>query len=192
QIEEVPTEEVHVESVAEEVELQYKGALSRLGGALIDFIIIGIISFLIRLTIARVVDLPAEIVIIYGLIYFVGFWAWRGQTPGKMLTGAKIVMTDGSPVGFVRALIRYLFYLFPLFTPIMFFGARSVAALLIILPLIALFIIVFNRKKRGLYDFIAGTCVINTRFSGINPSVEDESEIEESSDTDETGGGKES
>lgn len=177
---------VEAEAEVEEVEAEYKGALSRLGGALIDLVIISIIAFIIRLTIARVVGLPAEIVIVYGLLYFVGFWTWRGQTPGKMLIGAKIVRTDGSPVGFIRALLRYIFYLFPLFTPIMFFGANNIAALLIILPLVALFIIGFNRQKRGLHDFIAGTCVINTRIGDTSLSVEDNSGIEETSDTEET------
>ena len=39
-----------------------------------------------------------------------GFWTWRGQTPGKMIAGIKIVRTDGSSIGLGRAFIRYLMF----------------------------------------------------------------------------------
>ncbi len=43
--------------------------------------------------------------------YFVGFWVWKGQTPGKMAMGIKVVSVDGSLVNVEQALLRYIGYI---------------------------------------------------------------------------------
>jgi uncharacterized RDD family membrane protein YckC len=94
------------------------------------------------------------------LFYFVGFWAWRGQTPGKMLIGAKIVKKDGRPIGIGRALLRFFVY----FLYLLLWGfAGSRLIVLFVIIIIALIILAFNRRKRGIHDFIAGTVVIKSR-----------------------------
>ena len=37
--------------------------------------------------------------------YFIGFWRWRGQTPGKMTLGIRIVRFNGDGIAFVPLLI---------------------------------------------------------------------------------------
>ena len=75
--------------------------------------------------------------------YIVGFWAWRGQTPGKMLLNIKLIRTDGSNISLGYALLRYLGY---------------------IVSGIALGIgflwIAFDPRKQGWHDKIADTYVI--------------------------------
>ncbi len=66
-----------------------------------------------------------------------------GATLGKMAIGARIVMLDGSHIGYGRAAIR---------------GIASVAIELFCLP--ANVIIGLRRDKRALHDFVAGTRVI--------------------------------
>ena len=44
-----------------------------------------------------------------GLVYWVGFWGWRGQSPGMIPFNMRIVMADdGSKVDVVRSLLRYV------------------------------------------------------------------------------------
>jgi uncharacterized RDD family membrane protein YckC len=147
-----------------EVVLPYQGAWIRAGGAIIDLIILAIVTLILDYTLGRAVHgLPGYALPIYGLIYFVGFWLWRGQTPGKMLVGGKIVKADGGPVDLGRALLRYLLYFFPIYAPIPF-SARLVNGMLVIaLPVICLIVMGFNGKKRGIHDFVAGTVVIKSR-----------------------------
>jgi uncharacterized RDD family membrane protein YckC len=77
------------------------------------------------------------------LLYSVGFVGWRGQTPGKMLLGLKIIRTDGEEVGYLRAFIRWIGTLISSFT--LCIGYLMAA---------------FTTHKRALHDYIAGTRVI--------------------------------
>lgn len=76
--------------------------------------------------------------------YFICFWAWRGQTPGKMVMRLKITRLDGSPIGWGTAIIRYLGYIISVF--IIFAG---------------FFWIGFDARRQGVHDKIAETYVIN-------------------------------
>ena len=75
--------------------------------------------------------------------YFIAFWVWRGQTPGKMALRIKILRTDGANITLTNALLRYLGYL------------------LAPLTLFIVFIwIAFDRHKQGIHDKIADTVVV--------------------------------
>lgn len=77
--------------------------------------------------------------------YSVGFWGSRGQTPGKMALGIEVVTPVGGLIGPGRALIRYIFL------------AASIA---LVLPLVlSFFTVKFGKKRRGVHDFLSGTCV---------------------------------
>lgn len=148
--------------------LQYRGVWPRLGGALVDLVILIIIGAIIN----AVGKFPAYALPIYGLFYFVGFWWWRGQTPGKMLIGARVVRRDGMPVDVGRAFARYVFYLMPFFGPITFSATlvgRAGTLVMILLAIVGLVFEGFNREKRGIHDFIAGTVVINNRVPVSEP-----------------------
>jgi uncharacterized RDD family membrane protein YckC len=72
----------------------------------------------------------------------VGKW---GKTLGKAALGLKVVKPDGSKVSFIRALGRALAYQLNAFT----LG-------------LAILMIPFSHKKRGLHDYIADTIVVKT------------------------------
>lgn len=78
------------------------------------------------------------------LIYFVGFWAWRGQSPGMIPFNMRVVMADdGGKVDIVRCLLRYV-------------GLLISFAIL----LLGVIWVGFDRRKQGWHDKIAGTVVV--------------------------------
>lgn len=77
------------------------------------------------------------------LAYMVGFWTWKGATPGKMICKLRIVNLDGSPIKFTTALLRIVGY------------AVSAIALCI-----GFIMIGFDPKKQGWHDKIAKTYVV--------------------------------
>jgi uncharacterized RDD family membrane protein YckC len=77
------------------------------------------------------------------LVYSVAFWAWRGQTPGKMLLNIKIIRTDGSSLSIGYAVLRYLGYLISGFV-----------------FLLGFIWIAFDARKQGWHDKIADTFVV--------------------------------
>ena len=77
------------------------------------------------------------------LIYFIGMWAWKGQTLGQMVVKVKVIKTDGLPVDLRIATLRFLGYLGCILT----LG-------------IGFLWILFDKKKQGLHDKLADTYVI--------------------------------
>ena len=85
--------------------------------------------------------------------YFIVFWATTGQTLGKMAMGIKVISTDGSPVAWGKALLRYIGYI--------------VSGI----PLSLGFIwAAFDAKRQGWHDKIASTYVVrkDTHFSAMD------------------------
>lgn len=79
----------------------------------------------------------------------VAFWVnWGGKTPGKKIMGIRIVTYQGrQEFGYGKAFLRYLL-------------GYTVSALLLGLGFV---LVAFQKEKRGVHDFIAGTCVIYDR-----------------------------
>ena len=128
-----------------EVEMNYAGFWRRFAASIIDGIILGAITGIL-MAIFGAQQTASWLGSVIGIIYVIGFWTWRGQTPGKMAVGVKIIKTDGSPIGIGRAVLRYIGYLVS--TIIIFIGYLMIA---------------WDSKKQGLHDKIAGTYVIKTR-----------------------------
>jgi uncharacterized RDD family membrane protein YckC len=84
--------------------------------------------------------------LLFALAYTTVLHALGGQTIGKMLVGARVVMDDGEPPPLGTALLRYFAYYLSLGT---FTFGYWMAAL--------------RRDKRALHDLIAGTRVERTR-----------------------------
>lgn len=77
-------------------------------------------------------------------IYFIALWTLRGQTIGMMLLGLRVVrQSDGGPIDFVTALIRYVMLI--------------VGFAVILLGVIW---VAFDGRKRGWHDMVAKTYVI--------------------------------
>jgi uncharacterized RDD family membrane protein YckC len=83
------------------------------------------------------------IVILVSMLYEVIFVGWRGQTPGKMLLGLKIIRMDGGEVDYIKAFIRWI--------------GKMVSGFILGIGYI---MAAFTENKRALHDYIAGTRVI--------------------------------
>lgn len=172
-LEEFSAEFDAVEAVEGVEGLQYRGAWIRLFGMFIDLAIIFVISLVVNLAFGTGTTVVRIILPVVGVLYFCGFWTLRGQTPGKMAIGAKIVKANGSPIGLGRALLRYFVYF-------IYISAYSIGleytswVLPVIVFTVAFFSIALSREKRGLHDRIAGTAVINSRPSPLEDYEEEE------------------
>ena len=78
------------------------------------------------------------------IIYFIGMWAWKGQTLGQMIANVKVIRIDGKPVDLRTSAIRFIGYL--------------ICGLTLGLGFL---IIAFDKNKQGLHDKLAETYVIN-------------------------------
>lgn len=139
------------------IAVEYAGFWVRLGAQIIDLIILSIIGWIICFIILSLVsgDLNAEdyanfrgsLVIVVGFIlvvtYCIAFWVWRGQTPGKIAVGIKIIRTDTASIGLGRSILRYIGYI--------------ISGLIF---MIGYLWIAFDSRKQGIHDKIADTYVI--------------------------------
>ncbi len=174
-------EEGAVEAAVEAEWLEYRGALIRLVAFAIDCIVLIIISYILAAAFGTEtaavegevteVGIRLWVTLALFLVYFVGFWTWRGQTPGKMIMGAKIVKTNGSPIGLGRAFLRYIGYF--VYFIVLSLGTYTIWVVPIFILLIAFSIIAFSREKRGLHDRIAGTCVVDSRAIVLEPYTDE-------------------
>jgi uncharacterized RDD family membrane protein YckC len=85
----------------------------------------------------------AIIVMASGFLYFTLFVGSRGQTPGKMLFGLRIVRVNGQEMTYGRACLRSLCWILSL-----------------LLFSVGFLMIAFTRQKQGLHDMLAGTYVV--------------------------------
>jgi uncharacterized RDD family membrane protein YckC len=75
--------------------------------------------------------------------YFVVFWSGAGQTPGMRLLRLRLRGRHGEPLSFGRAILRAL------------------GTVIAIVPLFAGYLpVLFDDRRRGLPDFLAGTVVV--------------------------------
>jgi len=134
----------------EEYALEYAGFWIRLGAGIVDLVILIFIlsvvlymfsRFIVAVPFAIKIVMPLSILI--SIAYSVAFSAWRGQTPGKMITGIKVIRTDSSPLSWQYALLRYFGYLVSTVT--LFMGFIWIA---------------IDSHKQGFHDKIADTYVV--------------------------------
>ncbi len=131
-----------MEKKPKEFALEYAGFWIRLGAGVIDLLILGFIDgFIAYFFPALIIWVTSGLVI--SVAYLLGFWAWRGQTPGKMAVGVKIIRTDSSPIKWQCVLYRFLGYIVSVVT--LFIGFIWVA---------------FDSRKQGIHDKIADTYVV--------------------------------
>ena len=125
-------------------DLEYVGFWRRLLAALIDLLILFVVTTPILLAIHRRWFLDLAIEYILPAIAAVAFWRLYGATPGKMAVGAKIVdAKSGARPSTARLALRYVAYLvsaLPLFLGFIWIG--------------------ISRRKQGFHDKIARTMVI--------------------------------
>jgi uncharacterized RDD family membrane protein YckC len=114
-------------------------------------------------------------------LYFIGLWAWRGQTVGQMAMVIRVARPDGRPVGLARAAVRVggLNFLPPIFVASLLAlpatGASEdvLIALILVLALAAVVLIViqvvgflmipFDPQRQALHDRLADTIMVEPR-----------------------------
>ena len=127
----------------------FDGIILAVGGVLIG----GILGFLMSVSAGDVSGSTPFFNIlgfVIGAVYYICMHGKYGQTLGKMLIGIKVIKINDEHLSYGTALLRYI--------------GRTVNALTLFIGYI---VVVFNRKKRGLHDFIAGTKVIYVKKSPV-------------------------
>ena len=146
--------------------VDYAGFWWRSGAMIIDGIVLWVINYLMTgiwnlatslpwggltqemvetgVTTAPLWELRLIIFFLVQVGYFISFWAWRGQTPGKWIMRLKITRFDGSPIGWGNSLLRY--------------GGYIISAVIF---LIGFFWVGIDSRRQGLHDKIAETFVIH-------------------------------
>jgi uncharacterized RDD family membrane protein YckC len=139
--------------------------------------------------------------VLFGLFYSIYLVKRFGGTPGKLIMGIRIRKLDGGPVGYREAFIRNLpEFVFSVAIPVAFIGPLlhmsdaeylSLSFLSRYQRLAALapswyntawiaqniwfwgelIVLLTNRKRRALHDFIAGTVVVHNRSAPISRAV---------------------
>ncbi|MBV8998435.1 MAG: RDD family protein [Solirubrobacterales bacterium] len=137
--------------------VRYVGLVTRAISFAIDAAVIDLVAIVVGLgasLILSLLHLPGAVKAILAVIggfafilwsvgYFVVFWSTTGQTPGARVMQIQVVSDDETPLKPRRALIR------------------CVGVVLAALPLFAGFIrILFDARRRGFQDRLAGTLVI--------------------------------
>jgi uncharacterized RDD family membrane protein YckC len=124
-------------------EPQYAGFWIRSGAAIIDSIVVSVV-LLFR---PHVLSLGLTLLVVFLVpaVYEIGFEAKTGATLGKRAVGVRVVRPDLQPAGIGRSI------------------ARHVAHYLSSVFLVGYIMVAFNRQKRALHDYIAGTIVIKER-----------------------------
>ncbi len=117
----------------------YAGFLVRLGAAIIDSLITGVPAAII----SSFTDIPAFGTVL-SVVYYVIFTYARGQTPGKMLLGLHVVDEAGNKPNLRQVLLREVV-------------GKAISALAL---LIGYLWIIWDPRKRGWHDHIAGTYVV--------------------------------
>lgn len=125
--------------------MNYAGFGSRFGAAIIDGIILSVVQFILQLALSNVPVVGTIISLITGILYAGYFESSENQaTPGKMAVGIKVVGLNGERISFANAVGRYL--------------AKILSTLIIF---IGYLMVLWDEKKQGLHDKLAGTYVID-------------------------------
>lgn len=145
------------------------GFAPRLLAALIDGALVGFLSFMLAFVIGLIAIfsnlfnvgqdssvlelLTVACLLVFSLVYYVGFWTNDGQTMGNTIMGLKVIRIDGSRLSAGRAFLRYVGYII---NAILFSIGFIWAA--------------FDSKRQGWHDKLAGTLVVyvETEFTGAD------------------------
>ena len=130
-------------AAATAVAVEYMGFWRRFGAAIID----GIITWFISLVLTGFTYGPAPVGasgIVLPLLYYWLFTGLKGQTPGKMVLGIKVVNSRGERPGLGVAAMREVL-------------GKLISAIALCLGFLW---IAWDKEKQGWHDKIAGTHVV--------------------------------
>ena len=134
----------------------------RLVGFVIDWMVMVVIALILVAVLQVDLDagdglrFPASVRIVQGLVaaaYYIGFTASRGQTPGKMLIGTRVVMEHTAHIpGLGPSSLRWV-------VPGVFVFLPGVS----IIAMVIYGWLLFDSRRRGLHDKAAKTVVVLAR-----------------------------
>lgn len=131
---------------------QFADYWRRFGGFVVDLGVLVLLTS-VGITVLEAFDADMEARIVLGLFamaYYIGFTMFDGQTPGKMLTGIRVVMAPTSEIPAIGpSIMRWI-------VPGLFFFLPGV-------PISWLAIygwLLFDARRRGLHDKAARTVVV--------------------------------
>jgi uncharacterized RDD family membrane protein YckC len=141
---------------AHEGDRRYAGIVSRMVALAVDAVLVHLVILVPAVFVALIASLfgglPRNLVVdglalvgwfVIAAVYFVGFWTTLGQTPGERLTGFHVVDHRGRSPSLGRSLVRLI------------------GLALAVIPLFAGFLpVLFDRRRRALQDYLAGTDVV--------------------------------
>ena len=137
----------------------YAGLVTRTLAFAIDAAVINLVAIVVAVVAALVFsvlpvsdDLRQLLAVAGGVLfgawivaYFAFFWTSTGETPGNRAMRIRVMRTDARPLRPRHALVRMV-------------------GIVVSLPLLVGFVpILFERRRRGLPDMLAGTVVVTTR-----------------------------
>jgi uncharacterized RDD family membrane protein YckC len=147
--------------------VEYEGLVTRGIAFTLDAALINIVAIVVGVAVGlslSVLKVPDEVEkalialggvawVVWSVGYFVTFWSTTGQTPGNRLLGIRVRRAeDGDVLRPARALLRLI------------------ALALCAIPLLAGFLpILFDNRRRGVHDMIAGTVVVEGPARGMYP-----------------------
>jgi len=135
----------------------YAGIFTRVTAFLIDIVVSAALYLLLLVLIRLGVEFVSNHTITWGdhqvvtivgfavweILYFAQPWSASGKSLGMAIVGIRVVRTDGSPVGFGRAVLRVV-----------------TLPLSIVFALIGVLMILVQPERRAVHDLIAGTAVV--------------------------------
>lgn len=159
-----PTESSARVATATEGEVRYMGLMTRGIAFVIDAALISLAAFLVGAAVALIGSLfhfPHHAKTILAVIggaayvlwaagYFVGFWAATGQTPGDRVMQIRVVTARLERVNPIRGIVR------------------CIGLILATVPLFIGYLpIPFDKRRRGLADWLARTVVVDAPAMSI-------------------------
>ncbi|MEK7518200.1 MAG: RDD family protein [Patescibacteria group bacterium] len=129
--------------------MQYAGGGARLLAAIIDNIILVLVGFVLGFVIGMVMGKSGQILstilsLVISIYYWVFYQASSGQTLGKKAMGIKVVDMAGNKPSAMTFFLREII-------------GKLVSAIILF---IGYLMILWDGKKQGLHDKIAGTVVV--------------------------------
>jgi uncharacterized RDD family membrane protein YckC len=131
------------------------GFWQRLGAALLDGILLGVIQTILT----AVLKVPGQII---AIVIVIGYYVYleggaTGQTLGKRALGIRVVSFDtGGPIGYPRAFVRYI--------------GRIISAVFIFLGYLWM---LWDREKQTWHDKMASAVVVPTSSYPVVPPPAD-------------------
>jgi uncharacterized RDD family membrane protein YckC len=174
-------EKIHNHTVSLVAEDRYSTFFDRLGSNFVDGMVIGILGFVLKhlhltdsiesVTLLSVIGFFSGI---FPFLYNIVLHASGGQTIGKMFMRIKVFdKSEKKVISFTQAFLRdsvpiaaiiIMDFILPEIWPgniiLILAAIRFVLILLIVWSMLEVVTLLFNRKRRALHDYIAGTVVL--------------------------------